>query len=253
MSPETSFDIELSGEVATGQTLLIGTASPGMGALTAVDHLVRQQASEQIGHILPADLPAVAPFENGVPRHHTRLYNLLESDFIVLVSELLLPVWAARSFADHLTAWVEKVDVEEIAMFHSVPYPHGPEEHDVFYVATEEYRESRLARTEMPTLSGGFLDGLPAEIVTRALDGDNAPAGVFVTPAHPPGPDVDGALLFLDAIEEAYELTVDREELDELSENIKKYYETLEERMQSVAESDEARAERDFYADRMYM
>ena len=253
MSPETSFDIELSTEVALDQTLLVGLAAPGMGALTAVDHLVRQQESEQIGHISPADLPTVTPFENGVPRHHTRLYNITESDFIALVSELFLPVWAAGSFADHLTAWVEKVDIEEIAMFHSVPYPHGPEEHDVFYVATEEYRESRLAQTEMPTLSGGFLDGLPAEIVTRGLDGDGSPAGVFVTPAHPPGPDVDAALLFLDAIEEAYELTVDREELEELSENIKKHYEALADRMQTVSESDEARAERDFYADRMYM
>jgi len=253
MSPETSFDITLSAEVDTEQKLLVGLASPGMGALTAVDHLVRQQESEQIGHISPADLPTVTPFENGVPRHHTRLYNLTESDFIVLVSELLLPVWAARSFADHLTAWVEKVDIEEIAMFHSVPYPHGPEEHDVFYVATEEYRETRLKKTEMPTLSGGFLDGLPAEIVTRGLDGDGSPAGVFVTPAHPPGPDVDGALLFLDAIEEAYDLTVDRAELEELSENIKKHYEALADRMQAVSESDEARAEREFYADRMYM
>jgi uncharacterized protein len=76
---------------------------------------------------------------------------------------------------------------------------------------------------------------------------------VFVTPAHPPGPDVDGALLFLDSIEEAYGLSVDRQPLEELSENIKQHYETLAERMQTVTESEDARADREFYADRMYM
>lgn len=253
MSPETSFDIELDAGVDPGQTLLVGLAAPGMGALTAVDHLVRQQESEQIGHISPADLPTVTPFEDGVPRHHTRLYDLTESEFVVLVSELFLPAWAARSFADHLTAWIEEADIEEVAMFHSVPYPHGPEEHDVFYVATETYRETRLQDTEISTLRGGFLDGLPAELVSRGLDGDGTPTGVFVTPAHPPGPDVDGALRFLDSIEEAYGLSVDRQALEELSENIKQHYETLAERMQTVTESEDARADREFYADRMYM
>lgn len=253
MSPETSFDIELDAGVDPEQTLLVGLAAPGMGALTAVDHLVRQQESEQIGHISPADLPTVTPFEDGVPRHHTRLYDLTESEFIVLVSELFLPAWAVRSFTDHLTAWIEEADIEEVAMFHSVPYPHGPEEHDVFYVATDTYRERRLQDTGIPTLRGGFLDGLPAELVSRGLDGDGPPTGVFVTPAHPPGPDVDGALLFLDSIEEAYGLSVDRQELEELSENIKQHYETLAERMQTVTESEDARADREFYADRMYM
>jgi len=253
MSPETSFDIELDAGVDPGQTLLVGLAAPGMGALTAVDHLVRHQESEQIGHISPAELPTVTPFEDGVPRHHTRLYDLTDSEFIVLVSELFLPAWATRSFADHLTAWIEAVDIEEVAMFHSVPYPHGPEEHDVFYVATGTYRETRLQDTEIPTLRGGFLDGLPAELVSRGLDGDGTPTGVFVTPAHPPGPDVDGALLFLDSIEEAYGLSVDRQPLEELSENIKQHYETLAERMQTVTESEDARADREFYADRMYM
>lgn len=251
MSPRTDFEIETP-EIDPGQTLIVGLASPGMAALTTANHTVTNCESSQIGHISPTELPGITPFEDGTPRHHTRLYNLVENDVVVLVGELFVPAWAARPFAKSLLEWSERAEISEIVFLHSVAYPHGPEEHQVFHVATDEFRDSRLSGQSTP-MAGGVLDGVAGEIVSHSLREDGPPAGVFITPAHPPGPDVDSALLFLDVIEEIYELPVDRKELEELSREIKEYYETLDERISTLTDADSSRDDRDFYADRGFM
>lgn len=251
MAPTTEFDIDIP-EIESGQTLLVGLASPGMAGLTAVNQVVKSVESREIGYISPTDLPGITPFEDGTPRHHTRLYDLVGTDVIVLVGELFVPAWAARSFADSLLQWSREGEVSEIAFLHTVAYPHGPDDHRVFHVATDAYRDRRLTGQSTP-MKGGVLDGVAGEVVNASLGADGPPVGVFITPAHPPGPDVDGALLFLDAVENIYDISVDRTELEELSREIKQYYETLDERLATINEADEGRDERDFYADRMYM
>lgn len=251
MTPQTEFEIHTP-EVPSGQTLLIGLASPGMAGLTTANHLVTNLDSREIGTVSPTELPGITPFEDGKPRHHTRLYDLVETDLTVLVGELFVPPWAARSFVESLLEWCRDVEITETTLLHPVPYPHGPEDHRVFHVATEAYRENRLSE-EIPPMTGGVLDGVAGELMTYSLHEDAPPAGVFITPAHAPGPDVDGALRFLDAVESIYDITVDRTELEDLSREIEQYYEALDERMATLNDASGSRDDRDFYADRMYM
>lgn len=253
MKTDTAFNITPPPEHQLGDTLLVGLSHLGMAGLTAVDYLIRQLDSEQIGHISPTDLPAIAPFQNGEPRHHTRLYSIPNSNLSVLVGELFIPIWAARSFTDALVDWTASSTIEEIAILHGVPFPHGPEEHTVFHVSTPSYRDHRLGQTDIKPLSGGFLDGVAGEIVTRSLDTESPPVGVFITPAHPPGPDIDASLLLLEAIQEIYGFSVDEAELRQASEELKQYYTELTDHMQSLGEAEQPLASRDFPEDRMYM
>lgn len=253
MSSETSFEVDLLPDVEPGQTLLVGVAKPGMGGLTAADHLVRQMDSEEIGLVTPDALPAITPVENGTPRNHTRLYNLVDHDLTVLVGELFVPTWAARSFANTLLEWVENVKIDEVVFLHAIPYPHEPDEHGVFYVATDPYLQDRLEGTNIDPLGGGVLDGVPGELMSRSLSGDAPPVGVFVTPAHLPGPDVDSALYLLDAVEAVYDVTIDMTDLEDLSDEIRKYYATLSEQVRALEEMEGTVENRDFGVDRMYM
>lgn len=253
MSPDTNFEVDIMPEVEPGQTLLVGLATPGMAGVTAVEHLVRHCESGEIGHVTPDALPAITPVEDGYPRHHTRLYNLLDHDLTVLVGELFVPVWAARAFTETLLTWVERHAIEELALLHAVPYPHGPEDHKVFTIATDEYRSRRLTDSKAQPLRGGFLDGVAGELASRSLAADAPPVGIYVTPAHPPGPDVDAALLFLDVVENVYNLEVDLTELEDLSEQIKEYYTTLAEQLGALQRSEEELRNREFTEDRMFM
>lgn len=251
--PRESFEVTVPSDIRPGQTLLIGLSNLGMAAVTAADYLVRHRRSELIGHITPEELPAITPFENGEPRHHTRLYNLTDIDSTVLVGELFVPVWAARSFTNSLIEWVQTHEIEEIAFLHGVPFPHGPDEHTTFYVASEDYRSRRLEDVDVQPLKGGFLDGVAGELVAKSISGDIPPVGIYVTPTHPPGPDIDAAFEFLDAIERIYGVEVDRAELEERSEEIKQYYANLAERLATIEESDQLLSNREYPENRMYM
>ena len=68
---------------------------------------------------------------------------------------------------------------------------------------------------------------------------------MFVTPTHPPGPDIEAALKFIMALEDVYDISVDESELRELGDRFEEYYEQLEERMSTMTDTEES--------DRMFM
>ena len=253
MAQRTSFSVETSADREAGNTLVVGQSHPGMAGVTAADYLVRHLEGTEIGHVAPEGLPAIAPFEDGVPRHHSRLYSLDDAQLTVLVGELFIPVGVARSYTDALLEWADEQGVEEVAVLHGVPYPHGPEQHQVFHVATPGYRDRRFSEDAFQPLKGGFLDGVVGELVTRSLDETAPETGVFITPTHPPGPDIDASLKLLAALESLYGFDVDETELRERGEQVKQYYEQLTERMEAMAERDESLPSHDYPEDRMYM
>jgi uncharacterized protein len=250
MASEGAFEVETATGDVDCSTLVIGQSHVGMAGVTAADYLVRNLDTTEVGHVSTAELPAVAPFEDGTPRHHSRLYGVDGTDLSVLVGELPIPVDAARGYADALLSWADDHGVDEIVALHGVPFPHGPEEHAVFYVATPAYRAANLEEEPIRPLKGGVLDGVFGELVTRSLDETAPDTAVFVTPAHPPGPDIDAALMLLDAVESLCGFEVDETELRQFGEDLKQHYEQLAERMTAL---EEERAGRDYPEDRMYM
>jgi uncharacterized protein len=66
------FDVRLDDPSGT---LVAGFTEYGLAGLTAVTYLTDQLDLEETGHVSVAELPAITPFENGTPRHHTRLFS----------------------------------------------------------------------------------------------------------------------------------------------------------------------------------
>lgn len=253
MNGQPGFEVVVPSDEQLGETLIIGVSTPGMVGLSTVDYLLTHLETEQIGHMRTQNVPDITPFENGEPRFPTRLYTAADPDLTVLISELFVPVWAADPFVDALVEWSALDQFEDITMLHGVPYPHSHDEHNVCHVATSAYREKRLADADIPPLGGGVLDGIPSELVTRGLEGAVPPVGVFVTPSHPPGPDFDSALRFLNALQHVYDFDVDADELLELSAEMKRYYAELADRTESIRSQDQSFGSPDYPEDRMYM
>ncbi|MFB6105884.1 MAG: proteasome assembly chaperone family protein [Halobacteriaceae archaeon] len=237
-------DFDIAFEPDPGGTLLAGISSYGLAGLTAVSYLVDAYELTERGHLSTSGLPSMTPFENGVPRHHTRFFGG-DLPMTVLVGELFIPAGVADAFADALFSWLEAHDVDEIALLAGVPVAHGPEEHRAYHVATADYRARRLEGVDVPGMGRGFLDGMRASLVERGLDSPVA-VGVFVTPVHPQAPDVDAAIRLLDAVESVYGVEVDVDPLREYAEEVRRYYAELAERVAAVEESQRPE-------DRMYM
>lgn len=250
MSDEVAFEFRVADPPTAGRSLVVALPTVGMVGLATVDYLVRQREPEPIGHVRPTGIPTVAPFESGRPRQPIRLYDLPDEELAVLVGEQFIPLSAAVPFADALLAWTDEVGIDEIAVLHGVPYPHEETQHAVFHVASDAFRERRLGGDDVPPLPGGILDGFVGELVTRDLEGTAAPVGVLVTPVHPPGPDVEATLRFLEVLESLYGVSVDVTELEELSAELRDQFAEMADRMQGLREG---AMEAEYPADRMYM
>jgi uncharacterized protein len=247
MAHDPRFEVHAPG--TTGESLIVGVANPGMAGVTAVDYLVDSLECEEVGHVTAEGFPSVVPFADGEPRHHTRLYDIPAANATVLASELLVPAGVSEAFADGLLDWTASDGVEEVVVLNGVPFPHGPDEHRVFHVSTAGFRERRLAGSPVDPLTGGFVDGVVGELLSNALGGGAPPTGVLLTPTHPPGPDLDAALLFLETLRSLYDLPVDPSALRERSEELKRFYSELAERAQNM----QATEPREFSEDRAYM
>ena len=225
-------------------TLVMGMSEFGLAGLTAVEYLVDTFDLEETGHIATEGLPAITPFENGTPRHHTRLFSGRE-DFAVLVGELFVPLGATQHFADAISKWLSSNDVSEVTSLSGVPVAHGPDDHVAYYVASEDYRAARLTDTEIRPMGRGFLEGVNAELMQQAIDTETK-VGVLTTPVHPRAPDVEAAIRLLEAFASVYDVPLDTGPLEQFAAEVEQHYQELAERMERVAE--ESAPE-----DRMYM
>ncbi len=227
-TPRASFEVTHPTDPA--EVLVAGFSTFGLAGLTAVDFLVDQYDLVERGYITTANLPAITPFEAGRPRHHTRLFAGEALGMTVLVNELFIPVWAAEQFSTAVLEWSNTNGVEEVTILAGVPVPHGPEEHRVFYIATDDYRDDRLANTEIPPMGNGFLDGINASLVQRGMDTD-LKVGVFITPVHAQAPDVEAAIRLLEALQTVYDVPVDVTDLEAFAGEVDQYYQELADRL----------------------
>lgn len=243
-SEPPTFDVHHE-EHDPGETLVAGFASFGLAGLTAVDYLTDQLALPATGHVKSGGMLSITPFENGTPRHHTRLFADDGGELGVLVNELALPPWAADPFARAILDWAEQTTVEEITILSGVPIPHGPDEHRTYYVATDDYRKRRLEVENVPPMGSGFLDGINARLVQRGMDSDLR-VGVLVTPVHEQTPDAEAALRLTQTAKDLLDIDVETDPLERFAEEVAAYYSELAER--STAVEDEFQA-----PDRMFM
>lgn len=241
-----TFHIEAESEPA--KTVLAGFSGFGLSSLTAVDYLVDHLELEQTGAVRAEGLPTITPFEAGRPRHPTRLYSRDDLDVTVLVGELFVPVSMAETFSNAILEWTEGADVREVAVLSGIPFAHGPEGHQTYYVATDDYVETHFQDDSSNTISpmgNGFLDGTNAAFMARGMDSDLRVA-VYVTPVHAQVPDVEATIRLLNAVEDVYELGIDIDPLQTFADEVHQYYESLADRMEAATEEEQP-------LDRMYM
>lgn len=247
MPSDDGCPFEVRDRGADADVLLAGFTAYGLAGLTAVDYLVERLELEQTGFVTAESLPAITPFEDGRPHHHTRILTRDDLDVAVLHGGLFVPTSAAADFGDAILEWTESENVSEVAVFRGVPFADGPEEHLTSHVATEDYYDRRLADhgAAIPGMTNGFLDGVDAALVERGMISDLA-VGTFLTPVHDRVPDADAAIRLVETVTALYDLDVDTGPLEEFAGDVEAYYARLRERLDEVPEAERAH-------DRMFM
>ncbi|MBV0901277.1 proteasome assembly chaperone family protein [Haloarcula salina] len=238
--------IALTDECPPVETLVVGISEYGLAGLTAVDYLADQRSMRQVGHLRGGGPPSIAPFRDGTPRHHTRLYADEDESLAVLVGERFVAPPLVEDVAEAVLSTGEDLGVSNVTMLTGVPVAHGPEDHVPFYIATEDYQAAFLSETDIRSMGNGFLEGLSAELVTRGISDDSLATGVFTTPAHPQAPDAAAAIRLVKALRATHDIAVDTGPLEAFAANVEAHYQALAERL-------EAEATDSMPDDRMYM
>ncbi|MFC7068333.1 proteasome assembly chaperone family protein [Halobaculum lipolyticum] len=275
-APGATPSFHVATDTEPSKTVIAGFSQFGLAGLTAVDYLVNHLELTQTGHIRADGLPTITPFENGRPRHPTRLFSRPDLDVTVLVGELFVPGTLAEPFSRAVLDWTETAGVEEVAVLSGVPFAHGPDEHRAFFVASDDYRaehfpgidapaagadgdgadgadagahpEAEVAAEAAPTvqpMANGFLDGTNAALMARAME-SALEVAVYVTPVHAQVPDVDAAVRLVETVDRVYDLGVDTAPLQSFADEVGEYYRSLAQRLEDHGEEEQP-------PDRMYM
>ncbi|WP_254278811.1 proteasome assembly chaperone family protein [Haloarcula marina] len=237
---------ELTAAVPDVETLVVGFTEYGLAGLTAVDYLTDQLPLSEVGYLDDSGPPTITPFDEGTPRHHTRVYASGPLSLAVVVAERFVPLQSTGSIADAIEDLCAAVSPSNLTVLSGVPVAHGPEDHVPFYIATEDYQERFLADTSIAPMGTGFVDGVTADLLARGIDDDERPVGVFTTPAHPQAPDAEAAIRLLDALSRTHGIDIDTEPLAAFAATVEAQYRALAERIDAADED----ATPD---DRMYM
>lgn len=243
IDPDGAPSFEVVHETDPSDTLLAGVSAFGLAGLTAVDYLVDHLDLEVTGHVTVDGVPNVTPFENGRPRRHTRLFSRPDLDVTVLVAELLVPPNASPTLVDAIVEWADSGSTSEAVVLSGVPIAHGPDEHRTYYVATDGYRERRLADEPVQPMGRGFLDGVNASLMQHGLD---SPLDVctYITPVHARAPDVEAAIRLVETVATVYDFGIDPAPLEAFAAEVEQYYAGIAERLEEREVSPD---------DRMYM
>ena len=227
----SSFRLDFTADEPPEATVIAGFPGPGMAAVSANQYLIEQMDLEQNGHIHAEGLPAITPYENGRPYHPTRLFSTDELPVTVLTSELPVPVQLSEPFGRVLLDWIEDRDVKEVTLLTTIPQLDSGK--SVSYVASEDYVDHRLTDTPFEPLTGGFLTGVNAGLIDRAIDTELR-VGVIATGVHPYRPlDPEATLRLVDAMMTLYGFDVDVEQLREFAGRMRQHYEELTEQIEA--------------------
>ena len=242
---------EMSDALPTAH-VIAGFAAPDLAALTAIDYLVDTYAATPLAAVRTRGLPDVAIVQDGEAHHPIRLYTLPSLDLTVLTAEVFVPVSLADRFANTFGTWLSGSDIASVTILRGGQFPHREEEHRPYLVASDRFIEA-INGAQLEPLRAGMLDGVAGEVLLRSNEHDYPPAGVVVTPAHVPGPDIDAALCLLDGIATMFDLSIDDTALRDRAERLRTYYEGVADRLESIRAGDGSLTQRDFPEDRMYM
>lgn len=245
------FSVNVRHEAQPSETIIAAFSNPGMAGVTATEYLISQLGFRQQGYITVEQLPSIAPFQDGRPYHHTRFFSREDLDITVLASELPVPLQATGAFGHRILEWVLDHDVSEATILTGAPSVHDDEAaeelethpgegadvptsddlDDVFFVASDDYREHRLADSPLRPMSGGFLNGTHASLISQAID-TPLRAGILFTPTQAQPVASDAALRLVTSLNRLYDIDIDTSELEAFAAEMARYYAELSERVQ---------------------
>jgi uncharacterized protein len=194
-----------------------GFVGAGLAGTISLGYIIEKLMMKEIGYMRSKYLPPATVFTHGRLRHPFRFYSNKSGTICAIICEITLQFEGIYSIASAVLDWSERNGSEEIIILDSVP---SNEAHDqkAFYAAEEDLCRIMTDRG-IDMIPQGFVTGISGAILNECILRKIRGVTLLVK-ADPQRPDPLAASTLVEAVNCAYQTSIDTKDLKEQEKQI---------------------------------
>ncbi len=211
-----------------------GFVGAGLAGPLAIGYIIEKLNLEEVGYMRSKHLPPSTVFIQGRLRHPFRFYSNKEGTICAIVCEITLRMQGLYSLVAAILDWAEQKGSHEIIILDGV----ASEGHDdKAYCAAEEDLCRIMQEKGINMIPQGFITGIPGgilnECILREIQGVS-----FLVKADHRQPDPLAAATLVEAVNRAYQTSIDTEDLRKQKEKLGLDFKELSEKYAEERKTD---------------
>ena len=204
-------------------TIFAGFVGAGLAGSLAIGYIIEKLEMQEIGYMRSKYLPPSTVFIQGRLRHPFRFYANKEGTICAIICEITLRMEGLYSIASTILDWAEEKGSNEIVILDGV----ASQNHDQKAFCAAEADLCRvMADKDISMIPQGFITGIPGGILNECLVRKINGVALLVR-ANAKTPDPLAAATLVEAVNRAYETSIDTSDLKNQKERIGKDFKEL--------------------------
>jgi uncharacterized protein len=209
--------IELSKIPKKKRTVVTGFAGAGFIGNTALMHAVRTEGLKQVGYLHSNSIPPMIILIEGKPKYSFRIYTDKADELMFLVTEAMLSAESAWAIGQELMTWLNRKGLDEVVAFEGFPFAQTGQ--NVFGFTTGK---KNLQSYGIRPVTEGAISGINASLLHKAMKEDIPWTTIFVPTRVLGSVDYQGAANAIQILNKMFNLDIDFEPLNRMSEAIQR-------------------------------
>jgi predicted ATP-grasp superfamily ATP-dependent carboligase len=219
--------IELADIPQKKRTVITGFAGAGFIGNTALMHVVRSKGLNQVAYLHGNNMPPVMVLVDGEAKYSFRVYTDRSDELMFLITEAMISGESAWKIGQELMKWLKRKGVREIIAFDGFPFSQPGA--NIFGFTTSG---KNLQEHDIQPLGQGAISGVNASLMERTLKYKIPWTTLFVPTRMAAGIDYDGAITAVKVLNNMFNMGVETEQLEKISEAISRATRTQQPRRQ---------------------
>ena len=200
---------EIKKTVLKSPIIFAGFVGAGLVGPLSVGYMIEKLKMEEIGYLRSNHLPPSTVFMQGRLRHPFRLYSNKEGTICAIICEITLRMEGLHDIISTILEWAEKNGSHEIVILDGVAS--GTHDNKAFCAAEEDLCRV-MESNDINMIPQGFITGVTGGLLNECLMRKIQGVTLLVK-ANDSGADPLAAATLVDAVNRAYDMSIDTSDL----------------------------------------
>ena len=200
---------EIKKTILKSPIIFAGFVGAGLVGPLSVGYMIEKLKMEEIGYLRSNHLPPSTVFMQGRLRHPFRLYSNKEGTICAIICEITLRMEGLHDIISTILEWAEKNGSHEIVILDGVAS--GTHDNKAFCAAEEDLCRV-MESNDINMIPQGFITGVTGGLLNECLMRKIQGVTLLVK-ANDSGADPLAAATLVDAVNRAYDMSIDTSDL----------------------------------------